>query len=111
MKPIWGLALLSQLATAYRGGDVLHESFKGKGGFPLKTRGSKYGPFWGVLTQERSRNFLYIWIVCRQGMTRVSVNTLNGIKKGRFWAIVELGNQRPRDDRAPGFYGRQLSHP
>ena len=27
---LWGLALLSQLATAYRGGDVLHESFKGK---------------------------------------------------------------------------------
>ena len=49
MKPFWGLALLSQLATAYRGGDVLHESFKGKGFFLQKNKGSKYGPKKGVL--------------------------------------------------------------
>ena len=61
MKPIWGLALLSQLATAYRGGDVLHESFKGKGGFPLKTRGSKYGPFLGSIDSgEIAEFFVYL---------------------------------------------------
>ena len=63
MKPIWGLALLSQLATAYRGGDVLHESFKGKGFFLQKQGGVNMGPIlgiWGILTQERSRNFVYL---------------------------------------------------
>ena len=48
MKPIWGLALLSQLATAYRGGDVLHESFKGKGFFLKKQGGVNMGPFLGL---------------------------------------------------------------